>query len=252
MKKILIIVLFIIFFIGVYMNFGMGNPIDKLSFTSSNSDDEIENTENSSEDETADNNEGETASETEEDSEQPLVFSQPALNEKLEAAESNNEPLILDILLPSYYSDDFTERLTNAFDSSLIQFNRQDLNVNTTDLNEVSISDNSDGVIIDALQVQDYNDEVLFERDDDSLEDVYMSIFNDDRVAYILGNPNVHEHENLSDTLSRDAEYFSDNDYYYINNQDIEVDNDYDYDTDSLSSSVEDQIIQSIHDYLVE
>lgn len=252
MKKILVIILLIIFFVGVYMNFGMGDPIDQLSFTSSNDEEEESETEPNEETSDDDSEEQEETSEDENGNGETLVFSQPSLNEKFEDAQNNNEPLIIDILLPAYYSDDFTERLANAFDTNAIQFNRQDLNVNTTNLSEVSISDNSDAVIVDALQVQDYNDEVLFDRESDNLTDVYMNVYDDDRVTYILGNPNVHEHENLSEVLDEDAAYFTDNDYYYIDNQEIDVNEDYDYDTDMMSTSVQDAVIQNIYDYLVE
>lgn len=252
MKKILVVILIVIFFIGVYMNFGSGNPIDQLSLNTSNDNTQEDSPDESGQDTGEDSSEedtsGENSSENENDA--PLVFSQPALNDKYEAVSNNNEPLIIDILLPEYYSDDFETRLAAQFDTNTVQFNRQTLNVNSTDLSEVSISDNSDAVIIDALQIQDYNDEVLFDRNNNNLTDVYMSIFNSDRVAYILGNPNAHEHENLANVLSEDASYFSDNDYYYIDNQ--ETEGSYDADTDQLSTESEDAVIQSIYNYLID
>ncbi|MFD2831432.1 hypothetical protein [Corticicoccus populi] len=252
MKKILVVLLFVIFFIGVYLNFGADRPLDQLSLTSSNDNSAEESTNETDEDTDENNSENGNQSTSNDGAAEAVTFSQPALNEKFEDAAGSNEPLIIDLLLPSYYNDDFTDRLTEMFGSNNVQFNRQELDVNSTDLSEVSISDNSDAVIIDALQIQDYNDEVLFDRSEGNITDVYLNIFNDDRVAYILGNPNVHEHENLAGVLEDDADYFSENDYYYIDNQDLEVSEDYDYDAELISASAEDQIIQNIYDYLVE
>lgn len=256
MKKILIVILLLVFIAGVYVNFGTEQRIDQTALI--DSDDAASQENQTADDEPAEETEdaqvenGESSKEESANDGESLTLNQPALNDRYETVTADNEPLVIDILLPAYYNDDFTERLNDEFNTDTIQFNRQDLEVNTTELDDVTISDNSDAVIIDALQVADYNDELLFDRNIGSLTGAYMDVYNDERVSYILGNPNVHEHENLVNVLAEDEEYFSENDYYYIDNQEISVDGDYDYDNNVMSTAVEDRIISNIYDYLVE
>ena len=125
--------------------------------------------------------------------------------------------------------------------------------MNTVNLSELTVSQNSDAVIMDALQIRDYNDEILPQRSVDNLTNAYMNIYNNDKTVYILGNPNAHQHENLSSVLAEEQETLTDNDYYYIDNQDVEIDGEYyDYDTGELTSEVETQIAQNIHGYMAE
>lgn len=268
MKKVLLIVALILFAGGLYVNFAMSPSTEQASLTNETdtSDETADNPDteatNDAEDDTAENenedNEEETAESDDEsselsDDENQISFNQESLDELYNQAVENNETLIIDVLLPSYYTEDFMTNMEAQFDADAIQFNRLDLTNNTTTLNELSVNDNSDAVIIDALQIMDYNDEVLPERDEDALTTAYMNLYNSDKVVMLLGNANVHEHENLANVLDEDASYFTDNDYYYIDNQDVSVEDEYyDYDNDVMAGEVENEVISNIHSYLID
>jgi len=247
MKNISIVILLLLFGAGLYANFGMERDVEQSDLISQTSTKETEEgtsetDENTSEDETQ-----ETAAD------ESLTFSQQPLQEAYDRTSENNEPLIIDVLLPSYYTDGFMDTLSGQFDSDTVEFNRIDVDTNTVNLSELTVSQNSDAVIMDALQIRDYNDEILPQRSVDNLTNAYMNIYNNDKNVYILGNPNAHRHENLSSVLAEEQETLTDNDYYYIDNQDVEVDGEYyDYDTGALTPEVETQIAQNIHGYIAE
>src|SRR5699024_11122942 len=199
MKNVLIIILLIVFGAGLYVNFGMSQNIDQSDIVSETSQEE---TEGNSGSETS----GEDVNSSDEDGGGDLAFSQEPLQERYTEAEEKNEPLIIDVLCPSYYTERFIETLAGQFGSDNIEFNRIDVDTNTGDLTELTVSENSDAVIMDALQIRDYNDEVLPERDTDNLTSAYMNIYNSGKVVYILGNPNAHEHEHLADVLAEDQD----------------------------------------------
>ena len=246
MKNVLIIILLIVFGAGLYVNFGMSQNIDQSDIVSETSQEE---TEGNSGSETS----GEDVNSSDEDGGDDLAFSQEPLQERYTQAVENNEPLIIDVLLPSYYTDGFIETLAGQFGSDNIEFNRIDVDTNTVDLTELTVSENSDAVIMDALQIRDYNDEVLPERDTDNLTSAYMNIYNSGKVVYILGNPNVHEHENLADVLAEDQAYLTENDYFYIDNQDAAPDGEfYDYDAGTLTEETESIIAENIYGYMTE
>lgn len=253
MKKVLIIILFLLFAVGLYFNFIHTGPV----LTNETAEDSTEETEEVPE-ETQD--EENTASEdidtdTEEepaDHSAGLAFNEPSIQTRYEERINNNEPLIIDFLLPEHYSDDFTTRLNESFDSDTVQINQFDFPANTVTMNEVTVSENSDIVIIDALQISDYNDEVLPERNLSYLTEAYLNLLNDNKTVIILGNPNAHEHENLAATLSEDAEFFSNNDYFYIDNQELPTENPYDYESDQINPALEDEMINNITTYLLQ
>lgn len=266
MKKVLLIVALILFAGGLYVNFAMSpsteqaslmNETDTSDETADNEDTDAANDETDEENnetENADEPSGTDDDESSEPSEDEsqISFNQESLDELYNEAVGNNETLIVDVLLPGYYTEDFMTNLEAEFDTDTIQFNRLDIANNTTTLNELSVNDNSDAVIIDALQIQDYNDEVLPERDEDALTTAYMNLYNSDKTVFLLGNANVHEHENLENVLDEDAAYFSDNDYYYIDNQEVDVESEfYDYDNDVMTSDVEAGVIGNIHSFLI-
>lgn len=246
MKNVLIVILLIAFAAGLYVNFGMSQNVDQSDIISESTEDGAEenNDETSSEDENTENQ----ASDGED-----LTFSQEPLQERYAQAIENNEALIIDVLLPSYYTDGFTETLAQQFGTGNIQFNRVDIDTNTVELTELTVSENSDAVIMDALQIRDYNDEVLPDRDIDNLTNAYMNIYNSDKIVYILGNPNAHEHENLADVLAEDQAFLAENDYFYMDNQDAAVDGElYDYEADALTAEAESMIAENIYGYMVE
>lgn len=246
MKNVLIVILLIAFAAGLYVNFGMSQNVDQSDIISESTEDGAEenNDETSSEDENTESQ----ASDGED-----LTFSQEPLQERYAQAIENNEALIIDVLLPSYYTDGFTETLAQQFGTGNIQFNRVDIDTNTVELTELTVSENSDAVIMDALQIRDYNDEVLPDRDIDNLTNAYMNIYNSDKIVYILGNPNAHEHENLADVLAEDQAFLAENDYFYMDNQDAAVDGElYDYEADALTAEAESMIAENIYGYMVE
>lgn len=255
MKKVLIIILFLLFAVGIYFNFIHTGPV----VTNDTAENSAEETESGSE-ETEEQNQDEedTASEDTDPVEEPadnsagLAFNDPSIQTRYDEHINNNEPLIIDILLPDHYSDDFTARLSEQFGSDTVQFNQIDFPANTVTMNEITVNENSDIVMIDALQISDYNDEVLPERNLSYLTEAYLNLYNENKTVMILGNPNVHEHENLAATLSGDAEFFSNNDYFYIDNQELITESPYDYDQDQINPELEDEMINNITNYLLQ
>ena len=253
MKKALMIILLVIFGIGIYMNFGMGKSVEEATIKeapASTASAEPPSEEGPDEEE-APQEEPETAEATNEEDMRP--FNQEALNGIHEEAVAENEPVIIDVVIPSYYTEDFIDLLTQQFGKSRIEFNRVDLDAASPGLETLTVNENSDGVIIDALQIMDYNQEALPDRAVERLEDAYMKLHDAGKVVYLLGNPNVHQHENLAQVLEADAEHFPEHDYYYIDNQDITVEDAYyDYDSGTLTGPVETRIAQNIHEYMIE
>lgn len=253
MKKILLVAASILFAGGLYVNFAMepsvepADPVDEIEVPEETAGDEPK------EQEEAPDDDGDEAAEdgevTVDEPEPEVAFNQENLNETYKTVVQNNEPLIIDVLLPDYYSEDFIERLEDEFGTGTIEFNRLELNANTTELSELDVNENSDAVIIDALQVQDYNDEVLHEREQEALGVAYRNIYDNDKVVFILGNANVHQHENLEGVLEEDEDYFTGNDYYYIDNQDVEA-SDY-YNEDVMTPEVENEVTRNIYDFLI-
>lgn len=250
MKKALVIILFLLFAAGIYFNF--------MHTGSISTDESTEDTAGITEDDENGQQESDSASQEDSSAEEPddstngLVFNETAIQEKYDERVSSNEQLIIDVLLPAHYSGDFAERLNQQFGSNTVQLNQIDLPANTTAMNELTVNENSDVVIIDALQIADYNDEVLPERNLRNLTNAYMDLYNTGKTVIILGNPNAHEHENLQAELENDAEYFLENDYFYIDNQDEITENPYDYDNEQINPALEDEMISNITNYLLQ
>lgn len=250
MKKALVIILFLLFAAGIYFNFMHTGPI----FTDKAAEDTANDTEVSEDgqQESDDTAQEDSAQEEPADNTNGLAFNETAIQEKYEQRVSNNEQLIVDVLLPVHYSEDFAERLNQQVGSDTVQFNQIALPANTTDMNELTVNENSDVVIMDALQIADYNDEILPRRNLNNLTGAYMELYNADKTVILLGNPNAHEHENLAAELEEDAVYFEENDYFYIDNQDALTENPYDYDNEKLNPALEDEMISSITNYLLQ
>ncbi|WP_213810684.1 hypothetical protein [Jeotgalicoccus sp. WY2] len=248
MKKALVIILFLLFAAGIYFNFMHTGPI----FTDEAAEDTANDTEvaNDGQQESDDTAQEESASEEPADNTNDLAFNETAIQEKYDERVSNNEQLIVDVLLPAHYNGDFAERLNNQIGSDTVQFNQLELPANTTNINELTVNDNSDVVILDALQIADYDAEVLPERNLRNLTNAYMDLYNADKTVIILGNPNAHENENLAAELESDAVYFTENDYFYIDNQEVITENP--YDSETLNPSLEDEMINSITNYLLQ
>ncbi|CEA03838.1 hypothetical protein BN1048_02227 [Jeotgalicoccus saudimassiliensis] len=249
MKKALVIILFLLFAAGIYFNFMHTGPIftDEAAENTANDDTEVTEDGQQESDDTA---QEDSAQEESADDSNGLAFNEPVIQEKYDERVSSNEQLIVDVLLPAHYSGNFAERLSEQTGSNTVQFNQIELPVNTTDMNELTVNGNSDVVIMDALQIADYNDEVLPERNLNNLTGAYMELYNADKTVILLGNPNAHEHENLAAELETDAEFFTENDYFYIDNQDTLTENPYDYDSGQLNPALEDEMISNITNYL--
>src|SRR5699024_2388789 len=99
--------------------------------------------------------------ESDSEKEENYIFNDEDLNARYQELKEQNEPLVVSVLLPSYYSNNFISSLEDAFNTDTISFKRIDIEGNTLNLGILPYFDNSDAVIISALQIQDYNDEVL-------------------------------------------------------------------------------------------
>lgn len=248
MKKALVIILFLLFAVGIYFNFMHTGPI----FTDEAAEDTANDTEvaEDAQQESDDTAEEESATEEPADNTNGLAFNETVIQEKYDERVSSNEQLIVDVLLPAHYNGDFTERLNDQIGSDTVQFNQLELPANTTDINELTVNDNSDVVILDALQIADYDAEVLPQRNLRNLTNAYMNLYNADKTVIILGNPNAHEDENLAAELESDAVYFTENDYFYIDNQEVITENP--YDSETLNPALEDEMISNITNYLLQ
>src|SRR5699024_714504 len=82
-----------------------------------------------------------------------------------------------------------------------IQFNRIDIDVNSVELSQLDVHENSDIVILSALQIQDYNNEVLPDHDLQNVLDMYMSLLEDEKIAVVLSEVNVYDHINLKNNI---------------------------------------------------
>lgn len=180
-----------------------------------------------------------------------LTFKDEDLNNTYRILKEKNEPLIVSILLPSYYSDTFVEGLESKFDTPSVQFKRVDVDSNTTNLESLSIYENSDAVILNALQVQDYNDEVLNTHDIESILKYYMAFYNAGMTSIVLSDPNAENHDNLENILLTDQEYMAKNDFYFIDNLSIDSESMYDQKTNTLSTETENQIQNNIKKFLI-
>ena len=255
MKKVLLLVALILFAGGLYVNFMTGQSTEQADPTdgretpediAGGDPEEQEGTPESDSGSAEDTENEETAAD---EPEPEVAFHQESLDESHDEAAENNEALIIDVLLPDYYSDDFTENLEDEFGTETIRFNRLELDANTTGLSEVAINENSDAVIIDALQIRDYDDGA--ERDLEALGVAYRNIYDNDKIVFLLGNPNVDPSSDLESVLLEDEAYFTGNDYYYIDNQDVRVENSYDEDDGVMAPAVENEVIRNIYDHLI-
>lgn len=248
MKKALVIILFLLFAAGIYFNFMHTGPI----FTDEAAEDTVNDTEVATDEqqESDDTAQEESASEEPADNTNGLAFNETVIQEKYDERVSNNEQLIVDVLLPAHYNGDFAERLNSQIASDTVQFKQIELPANTTNINELTVNDNSDVVILDALQIADYDAEVLPQRNLRNLTNAYMDLYNADKTVILLGNPNAHENANLAAELESDAVYFTENDYFYIDNQEVITENP--YDSETLNPALEDEMIGNITNYLLQ
>lgn len=248
MKKIIVGVLSLVFLSLLYFNFIYEGK------SSIQNNEVVEDNE-----ETANTSESSTSSETKEDNEEqkektsePLVFNEDVIQDKYDENYKNNEPLIIDVVLPTYYSDSFINELEKTFNSNSIQFNRIDIDVNSVELSQLDVHENSDIVILSALQIQDYNNEVLPDHDLQNVLDMYMSLLEDEKIAVVLSEVNVYDHINLENTIYDDQTYMTDYDYFYVDNSDLNLDNMYDNENNTLTKEIETEVAKNIKQFFIQ
>lgn len=248
MKKIIVGVLSLVFLSLLYFNFIYEGK------SSIQNNEVVEDNE-----ETTNTSESSTSSETKEDNEEqkektsePLVFNEDVIQDKYDENYKNNEPLVVDVVLPTYYTDSFINELENTFNSNSIQFNRIDIDVNSMELSQLDVHENSDIVILSALQIQDYNSEVLPEHDLQNVLDMYMSLLDDEKIAIVLSEVNVYDHINLEDAIYDDQTYMSDYDYFYVDNSDVYLDNMYDDENNTLTKETETEVTKNIKQFFIQ
>ncbi|CAD2074059.1 hypothetical protein [Phocicoccus pinnipedialis] len=240
MKKIIVGILAIIFLGLLFLNFGLENKS------------RISNDAHPIPEEETELNKGEDISaHLTSEKQDAYILSDEDLNATYQELKELNEPLIVSVLLPGYYSDDFIKRLEETFNTDTITFKRVDIEGNTTNLDTLSYFDNSDVVIISALQIQDYNDEVLPQHNLNTVLKYYMDFYNKGMTAIILSEPNAHNHNNLENVLLTDQDYMTNNDFYFISNVDVESEMMFGEDEITLSEQVERQIQENIKKFLV-
>lgn len=248
MKKIIVGVLSLVFLSLLYFNFIYeGKSSIQNNEVAENNEETTEIPESSTSSETKEDNE-----EQKEKTSEPLVLNEDVIQERYDENYKNNEPLIVDVVLPSYYSDSFINELENVFNSNSIQFNRIDIDVNSMELSQLDVHENSDIVILSALQIQDYNSEVLPDHDLQNILDMYMSLLDDEKIAVVLNEVNVYDHINLENAIYDDQTYMNDYDYFYVDNSDVYLDNMYDNENNTLTKETETEIAKNIKQFLIQ
>lgn len=248
MKKIIVGVLSLVFLSLLYFNFIYeGKSSIQNNEVAENNEETTETSESSTSSETKEDNE-----EQKEKTSEPLVFNEDVIQERYDENYKNNEPLIVDVVLPTYYSDSFINELENTFNSNSIQFNRIDIDVNSMELSQLDVHENSDIVILSALQIQDYNSEVLPDHDLQNVLDMYMSLLDDKKIAVVLNEVNVYDHINLENAIYDDQTYMNDYDYFYVDNSDVYLDNMYDNENNTLTKETETEIAKNIKQFFIQ
>lgn len=254
MKKIIIGVLSLVFLSLLYLNFlhqGKGSIVmdDDTSHLENSTTEESKDEQNNHT--TKDEKSG-TSTSNDDVSSEPLRFNEDVIQDKYDANIQNNEPLTVDVVLPTYYSDEFMNDLKEAFNNTTIEFNRIDIDVNSGQLAQLNINDSADVVLLSALQIQDYNEEVLPSHDLPNVLRMYMSLLEANKTAVILSEPNAHVHVNLQNVLEDDQAFMRENDYFYVDNSRIELDDMYDYDQNVLTREAEKEVAKNIRDFFLQ
>jgi len=174
------------------------------------SDDESENEEESEE-------ESENEEESEEEVEYNTTFQNEELNALYQEKVDNGETLNISLQLPPYFNADaLIERLNEAFDDENINFESESLEASSLNLSSIFVDNSFDVVMFNAMQVTDFDIQILHNRTLGNIEQVYQDLVNQEFIVYLIGDPDIYENENLSQALEDDYEYFTDNDFNYI------------------------------------
>ena len=152
-----------------------------------------------------------------EDTAYDTTFSNEALNALYQEKVDNDETLNINVSVPAYYNaEELIDRLEEAFDDEHINFEYSNLEASSLNLTSIFVDEDVDVVMFNAMQVTDFDIQILHNRTLTNIQQVYQDLVNQDIIVYVIGDPDIYENDNLSQALEDDYEYFSDNDYNYI------------------------------------
>ena len=247
MKQLIFFILVAFFLVGLYFNFFFtpgtavfqaNDAAQSESETSEDVDDEdvIEDEVDEESDDVAEDEEDvpdenelsedstdEETEDVEEDAEEveetsyDTTFSNEDLNALYQEKVDNDETLNINLSVPEYYNAEaLIERLDETFDDSHINFEYTNLEASSLNLTSIIVDEEVDVVMFNAMQVTDFDIQILHNRTLTNIQQVYQDLVNQDVIVYIIGDPDIYENANLSQALEDDYEYFTDNDYNYI------------------------------------
>ena len=152
-----------------------------------------------------------------EDTAYDTAFSNEELNALYQEKVDNDETLNINLSVPAYYNaEELIDRLEEAFDDEHINFEYSNLEASSLNLTSIFVDEDVDVVMFNAMQVTDFDIQILHNRTLTNIQQVYQDLVNQDIIVYVIGDPDIYENDNLSQALEDDYEYFSDNDYNYI------------------------------------
>lgn len=176
-------------------------------------EEELSDEESENEEETAD----ESDEEVEEEIEYNTTFQNEALNALYQEKVNNDETLNISLQIPTYYNAEaLIERLNEAFDDENINFESEILEASSLNLSSIFVDEQYDVVMFNAMQVTDFDIQILHNRTLGNIEQVYQDLVNQGFIVYLIGDPDIYDNENLAQALEDDYEYFTDNDFNYI------------------------------------
>ena len=176
-------------------------------------DEELSDDESLNVEETSD----ETGEEVEEEIEYNTTFQNEELNALYQEKVNNDETLNISLQVPPYYNAEaLIERLNAAFDDEFINFESESLEASSLNLSSIFVDEQYDVVMFNAMQVTDFDIQILHNRTPGNIEQVYQDLVNQGFIVYLIGDPDIYDNENLAQALEDDYEYFTDNDFNYI------------------------------------
>lgn len=235
MKQLIFFILVAFLLVGLYFNFFF-TPDTAVKQTSIDSDTEtiedvdevdepLEDEEDESEslDDEADPEEelsdedSEDTDEEEESTDYETVFQNEELNDLYQERVDNGESLNISLQLPAYYNAEaLLEKLNDTFDDENINFEYGNLEASSLNLSSIFVEDTADVVMYNAMQVTDFDIQILHNRTLGNIQQVYQDLVNQGLIVYIIGDPDIYDNANLEQTLDDDNDHFTDNDYNYI------------------------------------
>lgn len=185
-----------------------------------NPDEELSDDDEGTEDESDESSEGtDEEEETEEETapEYTTEFQNEALNALYQEKVDNGDTLIISLHVPEYYNAEaLISELDEMFDDENINFEYSNLQASSLNLSSIFVEDTVDVVMFNAMQVNDFDIQILHNRTLGNIEQVYQDLVNQGMIVYLIGDPDIYDNANLSQALEDDYEYFTDNDFNYI------------------------------------